>query len=245
MVLGGVTLKDLAKFVFDSDLRVGDPAFEVLEGHVRISDSVLKAYPFFYFYAEDDVFNFFADYNLKNNEVKVVTTYYPQDNLSGKVIELPLSDGEKAQLIDCMKGYCLEKYHVPCLTFLNWQREAAGLEKLELPMKNLELQISEAQEVAHPGVQKEASDGCITLWGRLGVDIKMTPEEFAVLKNGGREADNLLVSLIRSDRCRINGDTYFPEAPNDKHISEDLEFDLDPQALHKDTVEREQRGNGR
>ena len=94
---------------------------------------------------------------------------------------------------------------------------------------------------AGPVEDKEKTAATINLWGRLGVDIKMTPEEFEVLKNGGREAENLLVSLIRSDRCQINGDTYFPEAPNCDYIAEDLEFDLYPQMIHKDAIEIEQR----
>lgn len=74
----------------------------------------------------------------------------------------------------------------------------------------------------------------VSLWGRLGVQIDMTPEEFEVLKKGGEAACNLLVNLIKSDRCFLNGDTYFPPDCNEKYLSDDWGFDIGFQSIHKD-----------
>lgn len=74
----------------------------------------------------------------------------------------------------------------------------------------------------------------ISLWGRLGVQIDMTPEEFKVLQKNDKAAKDLLVELIKSDRCSLYGESYFPPEPNEEHISEELGFDLDYQPIQKE-----------
>lgn len=83
---------------------------------------------------------------------------------------------------------------------------------------------------------KDPQGEFIELWGRLGISLDVTPQEFAVL-NGEDErvAQDLLVTLIQSERCQMNGNTYFPYSdvltrPNNP--AEDLDFELDPAPLH-------------
>lgn len=75
----------------------------------------------------------------------------------------------------------------------------------------------------------------IGLWARLGVSLNVTPGELAVLKGGdAQKAEDLLVGLVRSDRCAMDGDTYFPIEANEEHLGdmrEELAFDL-AAALH-------------
>lgn len=86
--------------------------------------------------------------------------------------------------------------------------------------------------------ETEKSD-LVSLWGRLGVQIDMTPEEFEVLKKNDVSAKDLLVELIKSDRCYLSGESYFPPDPNEKYIDEDLDFDFEFkfQPLQRDEFE--------
>lgn len=81
----------------------------------------------------------------------------------------------------------------------------------------------------------QAEEPTIGLWARLGVSLNVTPDELAVLKGGdAQKAEDLLVGLVRSDRCAMDGDTYFPVEANEEHLGdmrEELAFDLDA-ALH-------------
>ena len=83
----------------------------------------------------------------------------------------------------------------------------------------------------------QAEEATIGLWARLGVSLNVTPGELAALKHPyDQNAKNLLVDLVRSNRCSMDGETYFPAAPNEEHLGdmeEELEFDL-AGALHKD-----------
>ncbi len=89
---------------------------------------------------------------------------------------------------------------------------------------------------ARPEEQKKET---INLWGRLGISLEVTPEEMTVL--GGedmRAAQDLLVKLIQSDRCQIDGNTYFPYkmSGREDNPEEDLDFELDPTPLHPEQV---------
>lgn len=89
----------------------------------------------------------------------------------------------------------------------------------------------------------EATDGkaadeqneTLHLWGRLGISLDVTPQEFAILNSDDeRSAQELLVTLIQSNRCQMDGNTYFPykdEALRPDNPEEDLEFELDPRPL--------------
>lgn len=80
----------------------------------------------------------------------------------------------------------------------------------------------------------------VSLWGRLGVQIDMTPEEFEVLKKNDVAARDLLVELIKSDRCSLSGETYFPPEPNEEYLADlddYLEFDIGFQPLQSDEFE--------
>ncbi len=62
----------------------------------------------------------------------------------------------------------------------------------------------------------------ITLDGRLGFSVDVTPEELKVLAGEDREAaKELLVKLVQSEHCEIVGDTYFPVDWNEE-VSRDL-----------------------
>lgn len=73
----------------------------------------------------------------------------------------------------------------------------------------------------------------VSLWGRLGVQIDLTPDEFNILQKNDTAARDLLINLIKSDRCSLSGESYFPLEPNEKHLTEELEFDIDYQPIQK------------
>lgn len=81
------------------------------------------------------------------------------------------------------------------------------------------------------------NENTVSLWGRLGVQIDMTPEEFEILKENDEKAKDLLVKLIKSDRCFLDGESYFPEGyPNEGYVENDydFEFNIDHQPLQKE-----------
>ncbi len=72
----------------------------------------------------------------------------------------------------------------------------------------------------------------IELWGRLGVSMTVTPEEFEILRGEEETAQALLIQLVQSGRCSMCGDTYFPEPANETYLKDDLNFDLPERPLH-------------
>lgn len=68
------------------------------------------------------------------------------------------------------------------------------------------------------------ADGLIPLWMRLGVSIAVTPDELEALRTEDNSAQEMLMTLLSSGRCRIDGDTYFPE--DQSYLEEELNFDL-------------------
>lgn len=70
------------------------------------------------------------------------------------------------------------------------------------------------------------------LEARLGIGLKVTPQEFEILKRGDGEAHKLLASLVQSDRCVMGGDTYFPQPWNEEYLEDDLNFDLPSKPLY-------------
>ena len=82
--------------------------------------------------------------------------------------------------------------------------------------------------------EKESSKNFIELGCRLGIVLKVTREELEQLKVDDITAQELLVKLIRSDRCEMGGDTYFPGPWNEDYLEDDLNFDLPYSPLHSD-----------
>lgn len=89
--------------------------------------------------------------------------------------------------------------------------------------QRIDFDSSKAQDLLHPA---PSMDGPIQLWARLGISLEVNYEELQQLKQGGLDAQKLLVSLIQSDRCQMNGDTYFPDCANEGYLDEELNFDL-------------------
>lgn len=82
-----------------------------------------------------------------------------------------------------------------------------------------------------------SADSSIALCGRLGITLDVTPQELDVLcGDNSKASQDLLVSLILSDRCRMSGDTYFPYDWNDEILQsyeDELSFDLPDCSLHE------------
>ncbi len=66
----------------------------------------------------------------------------------------------------------------------------------------------------------------IQLNARLGISLNISNNELNTLKKGDNQSQELLLKLIRSERCVVCGDTYFPEPWNEEYLSDDLNFDL-------------------
>lgn len=71
---------------------------------------------------------------------------------------------------------------------------------------------------------RQQEDGPVSLWMRLGVSIDVTRDELEALKAENFSAQEMLMKLLCSGRCRIDGDTYFPE--DQKDLEDELNFDL-------------------
>jgi len=75
----------------------------------------------------------------------------------------------------------------------------------------------------------QKNEGPISLWMRLGVSIQVSPEELAALREDGLSGQEALIKLLCSGRCRIDGDTYFPEGQ--QHLEKEIGFDLPSMAF--------------
>lgn len=91
--------------------------------------------------------------------------------------------------------------------------------------------------VSHSYADKFKDNGPITLSGRLGITLDVTPQELDILSSHDRkEAQTLLAQLILTDRCRMSGDTYFPYDWNEEiyeGYEDELSFDLPDGPLHE------------
>lgn len=63
-----------------------------------------------------------------------------------------------------------------------------------------------------------------TLWARVGVEIEVSPDTLARLKQGDLDA---LLSLLhgKTGKVTLSGETYFPDIPENEGLQE-LTFDL-------------------
>lgn len=78
--------------------------------------------------------------------------------------------------------------------------------------------------------QGHSQPDTFNLWARLGVTLTVTQEEAAVLCGKDYdEARNILLNLIRSDRCSLDGETYFPEVDQSEtdYAIPEVQFDFD------------------
>ena len=66
----------------------------------------------------------------------------------------------------------------------------------------------------------------IELNARLGISLDVSLDELNILKKGDKQAQELLLGLLHTDRLTVCGDTYFPEPWNEEYLSDDLNFDL-------------------
>jgi len=72
------------------------------------------------------------------------------------------------------------------------------------------------------------------IWGRLGISLSVTQDQLEILRGDKNKATELLIELIQSDKCKMNGDTYFPELIYNNYL--DLDFDLPETPIHRDSV---------
>ena len=152
------------------------------------------------------------------------------DNEEGRVI---------ARVLLSNHGDILVDYHDNVARVDTAAQEAIAEAKKELETYYRESVIGRAEKEPAPVRSVQAEEPTIALWARLGVSLNVTPRELAALKHPyDQNAKNLLVDLVRSNRCSMDGETYFPAGPNEEHLGdmeEELEFDL-AGALHKDAL---------
>lgn len=70
----------------------------------------------------------------------------------------------------------------------------------------------------------QQKDGTVRLWARVGMTLDVSPETYARLKDGDK---NALTSVLqgKEGRAFLNGETYFPDIEENKGL-EDMDFDL-------------------
>lgn len=70
----------------------------------------------------------------------------------------------------------------------------------------------------------QQEDGTVRLWARVGMTLDVSPETYARLKGGDK---NALMAVLqgREGRAFLNGETYFPDIEENKGL-EEMDFDL-------------------
>lgn len=70
----------------------------------------------------------------------------------------------------------------------------------------------------------QQKDGTVRLWARVGMTLDVSPETYARLKGGDK---NALMAVLqgREGRAFLNGETYFPDIEENKGL-EEMDFDL-------------------
>lgn len=148
------------------------------------------------------------------------------DNEEGRVI---------ARVLLSNHGDILVDYHDNVARVDTAAQAAIAEAKKELESYYRESVVGLAEKEPEPARSIQAEEPTIALWARLGVSLNVTLGELAVLKAAdAQKAEDLLVGLVRSDRCAMDGDTYFPVEANEAHLGEmreELAFDLNA-ALH-------------
>lgn len=131
----------MAMFVFDDELMFGqDDDRETVDGYVWAIDKLvdrMKGVVKDKHTPEEiesfDNINFYPIYNCWTCTVKIEGTYYyfdKDDKEDQGVFELPLSDAERAALIDAMEAYCERTCGCSCTAKLNEIRAEEGLAEL-------------------------------------------------------------------------------------------------------------------
>lgn len=88
---------------------------------------------------------------------------------------------------------------------------------------------------------KEQQSEMLEIWGRLGISLSVSPAERDILfGNDEAAAHDLLVSLVQTDRCHMDGNTYFPYQDNGRpnNPKDDIDFEIDKTSLHPVATER-------
>lgn len=70
----------------------------------------------------------------------------------------------------------------------------------------------------------QQKDGTVRLWARVGMSLDVSPETYARLKGGDK---NALTAVLqgKEDRAFLNGETYFPDIEENRGL-EEMDFDL-------------------
>ncbi len=85
-------------------------------------------------------------------------------------------------------------------------------------------------------MDKSNDQSPIRLWARIGVTLNITPEDLAALQDAdARKARAALLSIIQSDKCLLDGETYFPETEENELYfgSSEKEYDFSPTPLQR------------
>lgn len=130
-------------FVFDDELCVQDEKYECVDGYLWATDPLVKKLqkqqgPD---WSPDDVdnINFYSIYNLKDQTIEVLGTYWhypPEQNPFNEKQEqfvLELTPEESNELIATMDYYCCARYGMDCLEFVNTERLDHNLAILSNP----------------------------------------------------------------------------------------------------------------
>lgn len=130
--------------VFEDDIYLDDD-YERLSGYLWAVDGLVDRLSS----AESmDNINFYADYAVRTGEVELISTYYTLVDGAEvqKVVSLPLTDEEKAMLVNGLEGYCQQEYKQSCLEYINEARDANRLPLIETSSKSsLAVQIESAE----------------------------------------------------------------------------------------------------
>jgi len=138
------TVSDTLEFIFDDELVVEDEKLECIDGYLMATrslvDRMIAQESQKHGFSEDvissiEYMNFYVWYNVNDSSLELNGTYWYMSmgqEMQGD-FKLPLSDGEKAQLLSCMEDYCHKTYHMSCHAFINEARTHEGLLPIDDP----------------------------------------------------------------------------------------------------------------
>lgn len=145
-------------FVLDEEVMVNSD-HESLNFYLWATDGMMKKLiekVGFKGISYSDNYNFYVDFNVKDNTMKLTTTFYRSDNTgkeSQTVVELDLTDEEQAFLIKELEDYCFTVTGLTCLDNVNEVRRDKGLKEIKstvsLNDKLKHAQKRSAEAIAH------------------------------------------------------------------------------------------------
>lgn len=105
-------------------------------------------------------------------------------------------------------GYDELKYG---LVGIEHEHQRKALDQVWETFESLDLYIAAWNRQASRESEPEPEAKTIPLWARVGMTLNATMEEAAILSGKDYDkAKETLIQLIQSDRCRLDGNTYFP-----------------------------------